>query len=98
MFTQLNQYHVVLEVKPNFDQHPLELRDLYIRSGMAGASASSGGVSGGSSHECVPGAFEQRPRSIDIFRPPHPEPADHRPCNRAPRLRQPHFPTAARCR
>jgi multidrug efflux pump len=46
MFTQLNQYHVVLEVKPNFDQHPLELRDLYIRSGTAGAS--SGTVSGGS--------------------------------------------------
>ena len=39
MFTQLNQYHVVLEVKPNFDQRPLNLSDLYIRSGMAGASA-----------------------------------------------------------
>ena len=24
MFTQLNQYHVVLEVKPNFDRRPLE--------------------------------------------------------------------------
>ncbi len=46
MFTQLNQYHVVLEVKPNFDQRPLNLSDLYIRSGMAGASA--GTVSGGS--------------------------------------------------
>jgi multidrug efflux pump len=46
MFTQLNQYHVVLEVQPNFGQRPLNLSDLYIRSGMAGASA--GGVSGGS--------------------------------------------------
>jgi multidrug efflux pump len=46
MFTQLNQYHVVLEVQPNFGQRPLDLSDLYIRSGMAGASA--GGVSGGS--------------------------------------------------
>jgi multidrug efflux pump len=45
MFTQLNQYHVVLEVKPNFDQRPLSLSDLYIRSGMT--SASSGSVSGG---------------------------------------------------
>jgi multidrug efflux pump len=46
MFTQLNQYHVVLEVKPNFDQRPLNLSDLYIRSGMT--SASAGSVSGGS--------------------------------------------------
>ncbi|HWF07919.1 MAG TPA: efflux RND transporter permease subunit [Bryobacteraceae bacterium] len=48
MFTQLNQYHVILEVQPNFDQQPLNLRDLYIRSGMAGASSSPGIVSGGS--------------------------------------------------
>ena len=47
MFTQLNQYHVVLEVKPGFDQNPGSLRDLYIRSAMAGVSA--GSVSGGSS-------------------------------------------------
>src|ERR1700721_2520457 len=46
MFTQLNQYHVVLEVKPNFDQRPLNLSDLYLRSGVAGACG--GGVSGGS--------------------------------------------------
>ncbi|MES1260883.1 MAG: efflux RND transporter permease subunit [Acidobacteriota bacterium] len=48
MFTQLNQYHVVLEVKPEFDQRPLDLRNLFIRSGMAGASASPGIVGGGS--------------------------------------------------
>ncbi len=46
MFTQLNQYHVILEVKPNFGQRPLNLSDLYIRSGMS--SASAGTVSGGS--------------------------------------------------
>jgi multidrug efflux pump len=46
MFTQLNQYHVVLEVQPGFEKTPLNLRDLYIRTGMG---ASSGGlVSGGS--------------------------------------------------
>ena len=33
MFTQLNQYHVVLEVKPQFQQNPIDLRDLFIRSG-----------------------------------------------------------------
>ncbi len=46
MFTQLNQYHVVLEVLPNFGQRPLNLSDLYIRTGMT--SASAGTVSGGS--------------------------------------------------
>ena len=46
MFTQLNQYHVIQEVAPGFENTPLNLRDLYIRTGM---SAASGGlVSGGS--------------------------------------------------
>jgi multidrug efflux pump len=50
IFTQLNQYHVVLEVKPDFQEKPLDLRNLYIRTGMAGsgASGSAGLVSGGS--------------------------------------------------
>ncbi len=47
MFTQLNQYHVVLEVKPTFDRNPADLRDLYIRSGAASNTASSGLVAGG---------------------------------------------------
>jgi multidrug efflux pump len=46
MFTQLNQYHVVLEVQPAFGQRPLDLRDLYLRSGMIGGAP--GTVSGGS--------------------------------------------------
>jgi len=47
IFTQLNQYHVVLEVSPGFGKNPLDLRDLYIRTGM-GSTAGSGVVSGGS--------------------------------------------------
>jgi multidrug efflux pump len=47
MFTQLNQYHVVLEVKPDYRKNPLDLRDLFIRAGAAG-SGSSGLVAGGS--------------------------------------------------
>src|SRR5438309_1640330 len=31
MFTQLNQYHVILEVLPNYAQSPEGLRDIYIR-------------------------------------------------------------------
>ena len=33
MFTQLNQYHVVLEVSPGFRRNPDSLDDVYIRSG-----------------------------------------------------------------
>ena len=32
MFTQLNQYHVVLEVEPHFGRNPDSLRDLYVRT------------------------------------------------------------------
>ena len=31
IFTQLNQYHVVLEVAPNFSQNPEDLKDIYVR-------------------------------------------------------------------
>jgi len=49
IFTQLNQYHVVLEVKQDFQKNPLDLRDLFIRTGAATSSAGSAGlVSGGS--------------------------------------------------
>jgi len=33
IFTQLNQYHVVLEVDPQFQQNPSSLKDLYVKSG-----------------------------------------------------------------
>ena len=48
MFTQLNQYHVVLEVKPEFQQNPLDLSKLFIRTGV-GSAAVGGIVSGGNS-------------------------------------------------
>ncbi len=41
IFTQLNQYHVVLEVKPGFDKNPSGLSDLFIRTGTVASSASS---------------------------------------------------------
>jgi multidrug efflux pump len=41
IFTQLNQYHVVLEVKPSFQQSPDRLRDLYVR-GAGGAQVPLG--------------------------------------------------------
>jgi multidrug efflux pump len=48
MFTQLNQYHVVLEVKPDFQESPLDLRNLYVRSGTGSFTGSTGLVAGGS--------------------------------------------------
>jgi multidrug efflux pump len=33
MFTQLNQYHVVLEVDPSFRQNPDALKNIYVKSG-----------------------------------------------------------------
>jgi len=37
LFTQLNQYHVVLEALPEFQRNPSKLQDIYVRS--AGGSA-----------------------------------------------------------
>ena len=54
MFTQLNQYHVVLEVTQSFSQNPLDLRDLFIRTGTGYPSGSTGLVSGGTSSASVP--------------------------------------------
>ena len=36
MFTELNQYRVVMEVKPNFQVGPDALKDIYIRSALNG--------------------------------------------------------------
>jgi multidrug efflux pump len=47
IFTQLNQYHVVLEVLPGFQKRPQELGDLYIRTSATGGN--TGVVAGGSS-------------------------------------------------
>ena len=42
IFTQLNQYHVVLELMPGFQRNPLDLRDLYIRTGATTATTGHG--------------------------------------------------------
>ena len=50
MFTQLNQYHVVMELKPGFQATPTNLNDLFIQSAAQGAAgASSSASSAGSS-------------------------------------------------
>ena len=53
MYTQLNQYHVILETDQNFQQSPGRLQDLYIQTntsaGGSGPGASSSFASSGSS-------------------------------------------------
>ena len=49
MFTQLNQYHVVLELLPGFQKRPQDLNDLYIRTAAAQTNGNAGLVAGGSS-------------------------------------------------
>jgi multidrug efflux pump len=47
IFTQLNQYHVVLELNPEFQHNPLDLQHLFIRSAVGSSTGSAGLVSGG---------------------------------------------------
>jgi multidrug efflux pump len=42
MFTQLNQYHVVLEVEPKFQQNPDSLKDIYVRAPGGTSGTTSG--------------------------------------------------------
>ncbi|AXC12861.1 Cation efflux system protein CusA [Acidisarcina polymorpha] len=53
MYTQLNQYHVILETDPHFQSDPDKLHQMYIQanasSGASGAAASSSFASSGSS-------------------------------------------------
>ena len=49
MFTQLNQYHVILELMPGFQRNPQDLRDLYIRTGTGSQAGGAGLVAGGNS-------------------------------------------------
>jgi len=48
IYTQLNQYHVVLEVDPSYTKNPLDLRDLFIRTNQGSTTGSTGLVAGGS--------------------------------------------------
>ncbi len=49
LFTQLNQYHVILETMPDFQKNPAKLHDIYVRSAAPAATpaASLAGVGSG---------------------------------------------------
>jgi multidrug efflux pump len=46
IYTQLNQYHVILEVPEQFRQKPRDLRNIYIRTTGGGSSGGAGGGAG----------------------------------------------------
>ncbi len=43
VYTQLNQYHVILETDPQFQLDPRKLDDIYIQSALTSGSSSAGG-------------------------------------------------------
>ncbi len=42
MYTQLNQYHVILEAQPEFQQHPSQLSNIYVQSGASNGTSGPG--------------------------------------------------------
>jgi multidrug efflux pump len=44
LYTQLNQYHVVLETLPDFQNNPAKLNDIYVRSALAPTSSTTTGT------------------------------------------------------
>ena len=57
LYTQLNQYHVVLETAPEWQQHPSNLGSLYIQAnGSAGASGAGAATSFSSSASAAAGS------------------------------------------
>src|SRR5271169_4002113 len=45
LYTQLNQYHVILETMPDFQKNPSKLQDIYVRSALASNSLSTSSTS-----------------------------------------------------
>ncbi len=42
LYTQLNQYHVILETLPSFQKTPEKLHDIYVRSALTGTTTPTG--------------------------------------------------------
>ena len=45
LYTQLNQYHIILETQPDFQQSPTKLQDIYVRSALAPTQLTTGSTS-----------------------------------------------------
>jgi len=47
LYTQVNQYHIILETEPDFQKGPAKLQDIYVRSALAPSALTSAGSSTG---------------------------------------------------
>jgi multidrug efflux pump len=54
LFTQLNQYHVVLESMPEFQRNPIRLNDIYVRSSATVPTTSTAATGSGASVPIAP--------------------------------------------
>jgi multidrug efflux pump len=59
MYTQLNQYHVILETVPSFQLSPGDLNDIYIQSSLAGAASPAAAASNTAGSSSAAGAGAQ---------------------------------------
>ena len=62
LYTQLNQYHVVLEAQPQFQLDPKSLQQIYIQSSPSGSTSTAVSNTAGSSsggRRCLVGFFQQ---------------------------------------
>jgi len=67
MYTQVNQYHVILESEPQFQQDPDKLNQLYILPGTvsgAGGAGGAGSASGGSNALTSPVLYTPGARTL----------------------------------
>jgi multidrug efflux pump len=67
LYTQLNQYHVVLETLPEFQSNPAKLNDIYVRSALA--PTSSGTAVGTNSNGVVTASASSGTSSTGISGP-----------------------------
>jgi multidrug efflux pump len=67
LFTQLNQYRVILETKPEFQKNPRKLHDIYLRSAVTGSTAVTTGGTNASiaaNTTAAPGAIATAPSLV----------------------------------
>jgi multidrug efflux pump len=64
IFTQLNQYHVVLEVTPNLQLDPGSLKDIYVRSAIAPQPSGTGAQPPVGNTQQSPVTSQQSPAEI----------------------------------
>ena len=74
LYTQLNQYHVILETLPEFQKSPSNLNDIYIRSGLIATSGSSSNGAGGGAKSAAPSLA---PGSVSVASSANPLPVSN---------------------